>query len=102
MVKIHVGKLVEAEYRRLRSENSGCTVTWLAAQMNCDRRNIHDIFHRSTLDTSLLIQLSEVLHHNFFEDISISLEATIKASDKITIPARTRKCNPDKSSDNRT
>lgn len=67
---IHVGHIVENEFRRIQAINSRCTVTWLATRINCDRRNVHDIFNRHSLDTAMLMKLSDALDHNFFADIA--------------------------------
>lgn len=85
---IHMGHIVEAEYRRLHGECSGCTVTWLAAQMNCDRRNIHDIFHRPSIDSQLLVRLSKVMRHNFFADIAAIVEKELLSLPPLATPER--------------
>lgn len=46
------------------------TVTWFAQQLNCDRRNIYNIFARQSIDTELLVRISKILNHNFFAKIS--------------------------------
>lgn len=50
------------------------TVTWFARQLNCDRRNIYNIFARKSIDTELLMRISRILNHNFFADIAHELE----------------------------
>jgi hypothetical protein len=74
MRTVHIGKLVEGEFRKLEKEHSEYTVTWLAEKMCCDRRNIYNIFERSTLDTNLLTRLSIVLRHNFYDDLRKKLD----------------------------
>ena len=69
-----MGRMVEEIFRQFKAKNRGCNVTWFAAQLNCDRRNIYDIFRRPTIDTQLLAQISLVLNHNFFQDISDIIE----------------------------
>lgn len=64
---IHVGQMVKDVYNRLPRE---FTVAKLAAELHCDRTNIYDIFRRPSIDTHLLIRLSEILQHDFFTDIS--------------------------------
>lgn len=75
---IHVGEMVERVFRALELERPKCTVTWFAGQLHCDRRNVYDIFKRATLDTQLLIQISTVLHHNFYDDIARLIEEEVK------------------------
>lgn len=43
------------------------TVTWFALQLNCDRRNIYNIFVRQSIDTELLLRISKILQYNFFK-----------------------------------
>ena len=66
---IPIGKLIEEEVRRQER-----TVTWLSRKIHCDRRNIYDIFTRSTIDTGLLYKLSLVLHKDFFAYFSTNLQ----------------------------
>lgn len=46
------------------------TVVWFARQLNCDRRNIYNIFSRQSIDTELLFRISKILNHNFFIRLS--------------------------------
>lgn len=59
---IHIGQLIEEELHR--QERS---VAWFARQLYCDRTNVYDIFKRQSLDTELLLRISMVLNHNFFD-----------------------------------
>ena len=60
---IHIGSLIEQELRR--QERS---VTWLAAELHCDRTNVYKVFKRKSIDTRLLMDISVILQHNFFLD----------------------------------
>ena len=71
---IDMGRMVEEVFRQFKARNRGCNVTWFANQLNCDRRNVYDIFRRPTIDTQLLTQISLVLKHNFFLDIADIIE----------------------------
>ena len=46
---IKMGQIVEEVFRRYESEHEGCSVTWFAEQLHCDRRNVYDIFKRYTI-----------------------------------------------------
>lgn len=59
---IHIGKLIEQELRK--QERS---VTWFANKLYCERTNVYSIFKRESIDTALLLRISEILHHNFFD-----------------------------------
>ena len=58
---IHIGKLIEEELHR--QERS---ITWFAKKLYCDRTNVYSIFKRESIDTALLLRISDILHHNFF------------------------------------
>ena len=66
---LHIGKMIETELRR--QERS---VTWFSRQLHCDRRNVYNIFSRTSIDTLLLIRISHILQCNFFLHISNSLD----------------------------
>lgn len=51
-----------------------CTISWFAAQLHCDRRNIYRIFSKDNIDILLLIRISKVLGHDFFADLSEELQ----------------------------
>ena len=63
MKQVFIGKFIEQE---LRSQER--SVVWLARKLNCNRTNIYKIFNRSTIDTELLLRISNVLQRNFFEE----------------------------------
>ena len=58
---IHIGGLIKVEMQR-----QGRSVSWLARQLYCDRRNVYDIFKRQSIDTQQLLRISQLLGHNFF------------------------------------
>lgn len=58
---IHIGRLIEEELRR-----QGRSVSWFAERLYCDRTNVYSIFKRKSLDTDLLLRISQILNYNFF------------------------------------
>lgn len=64
---VHIGELIKREFDKLPRS---CTVTWFARLLHCDRTNIYDIFSRQSIDTALLMRISCILNHNFFDDYS--------------------------------
>lgn len=78
---IDMGRMVEDVFRQFKLTHRRCNVTWFAAMLHCDRRNVYDIFRRTTIDTQLLAQISIVLEHNFFKDIAEIVENRIKPDD---------------------
>lgn len=63
-----IGSLIEIEVRKQMS------VTEFAKRICCQRNNVYDIFHRSKIDIIQLKRISEVLGHNFFQDLANDLE----------------------------
>ena len=60
---VHIGKLIEEELHRQER-----TVTWFAQKLYCERTNVYNIFKRKSIDTELLLRISQILDHDFFED----------------------------------
>ncbi|MCM1319639.1 MAG: hypothetical protein NC217_04590 [Muribaculaceae bacterium] len=69
-MNVHMGEMVKDVFEHVRQMHAKKTVVWLANQLHCDRRNIYEIFSRPTIDSQLLMNISLVLEHNFFEDIA--------------------------------
>lgn len=61
----------------------GCTVTWFARQLNCERRNAYNIFERSNIDIELLMRISKVLGHDFFEDLSKECQILLATDESV-------------------
>ena len=62
---LHIGSLIREQMTR-----KGIKVSWLAQQLGCHRNNIYLIFSRPWIDTNTLMKISQILQHNFFEDLS--------------------------------
>ena len=81
---IVIGKIIEEELRRQER-----TVTWLSRKIHCDRRNVYDIFSRSSIDTDLLYRISIALNTDFFAYFS----ANLQVSDTPQLPPPARREN---------
>ena len=55
------------EREMLRQEKS---THWLAQEIHHERSSIYKIYHRESLDVKLLMRISLLLNHDFFEDMS--------------------------------
>ena len=77
-----IGELIDVALRK-----SKMTVGDFAAQIGCYRENVYKIIKKNNLDIHLLKKISEVLKHNFFEDISkdINLANTAETPEEIAI-----------------
>ena len=65
---IHAGQLIE---RTLHEQ--GRTVTWFATQLYCTRPNVYKLFRQENMDIHLLWRISCILGHDFFRDLSDSI-----------------------------
>ena len=62
---INIGARIKEE---LQKQERG--VTWFAKKLNCNRSGVYRIFQRYSIDMKLLAQISEILEHNFFDELS--------------------------------
>ena len=62
---IHIGHHIKEVFDR-----QGRRATWFASELNCNRANVYNIFNRENIDVEMLIKISLVLQHNFFQDIA--------------------------------
>lgn len=58
---MHIGQLIREQVDR-----QGKSVVWLANQLSCSRTNIYKIYERPSIDTGLLLRISQVLNFDFF------------------------------------
>ena len=71
----HAGRLSE----RTRHDQ-GRTVTWFAEQLCCTRPNVYKIFQKENIDIHLLWRISCILEHDFFRDLSDSIDVRVSLS----------------------
>lgn len=72
----NIGELIKQE---LNAQER--TVTWFASKLHCGRQNVYDIFARTTIDTALLMRISQVLNKDFFAIYSKQIQEKIKDND---------------------
>ncbi|HIT15411.1 MAG TPA: helix-turn-helix transcriptional regulator [Candidatus Avimuribaculum pullicola] len=58
---INIGKLIHEQVKR-----QGKSVTWLAQQLNYSRTNLYKIFDKTSIDTDVLLRISQALNYDFF------------------------------------
>ena len=69
---MHIGEAIKEELER-----QGKTVVWFAEQLPCHRTNVYRIFERPSIDTHVLMRISEILEHDFFIEHSSELKEKI-------------------------
>lgn len=57
------------------------SITLLATQLGCDRKSVYRLFNRTSLDTHLLLRLSLILKHNFFEEFYSHIQGQLSEND---------------------
>ena len=62
---IHIGQLIKEELSQ-----QGRSASWFAKQHCCDRSNSYAIFKRQSIDSNMLLRISRILGHNFFDEYS--------------------------------
>lgn len=67
MEEIHIGQQIKSVL-----DTKGISVTEFARRINKSRENIYSIFTRKSIDTNLLLNISEVLDYDFFKPFSKS------------------------------
>ena len=60
-----IGQLIEDEVRKQQR-----SITAFADEICCKRSNVYNIFKRNNIDIQLLAKISEVLQHNYFQDLA--------------------------------
>lgn len=60
--EVHIGQLIAQQF-----EQSGLSKAAFAKRINKTSQNIYSIFKRKSIDTHLLLAISEVLNHDFFQ-----------------------------------
>ena len=58
---LHIGEKIKEEL-----EKSGLSISEFSRRISLSRENSYAIFKRKSMDTDLLLKISQVLNHNFF------------------------------------
>jgi hypothetical protein len=59
---VHIGNKIKASVNE-----KGMTVSEFGRRINKSRENVYSIFKRKSIDTALLVTISKVLDHDFFQ-----------------------------------
>ncbi len=65
---VHIGQIIKQEL--IRQER---TPTWLAKKIHCERPNVYYIFKQESINTELLLCISQALNHDFFQYYSAEM-----------------------------
>lgn len=61
-MNVHIGNKIKGVVQK-----KGISVSEFGRRINKSRENVYSIFKRKTIDTGLLLTISKILEHDFFE-----------------------------------
>ena len=74
MKDIHIGSI-----SRSKLEESPLSIAEFAERINRTRPTVYDIFNRKSIDTDLLIKISEVLDYDFLREVYLEEKRLLTA-----------------------
>lgn len=77
---IHIGSKIKEIVKQ-----RGITTVEFAEHINYSRRNVYSIFKKESIDTDLLVRISEFLEYNFFEEYTSYVKAIYNIEDKTSL-----------------
>jgi hypothetical protein len=60
--RIHIGHLIHEQLRQDKR-----SVGWLSRQIPCSRNHVYKIFNKPSLDSDLILRISNAMNFNFFQ-----------------------------------
>ena len=88
---IHIGNIIKQKF-----EETSMSITDFAKKIHCERTVVYDIFERKSIDTELLIRISEGLNFDFYNEIYLN-KNTNNFPKKVLIAFEIEEKNIDKS-----
>lgn len=77
MKDLNIGKDIRDELKR-----QGRSVVWYADTIHSDRSNTYKMLKKRSIDLELLMQISELLQHDFLKDCSDKLDFDSQKANK--------------------
>ena len=71
---IHIGHLIREQ---LKADDR--SVSWLAREIHCTRNHVYKIFVKPSLDSDLILKISNAMNFNFFQYYTAEFLENIKA-----------------------
>jgi plasmid maintenance system antidote protein VapI len=71
-MEMHLGQMIKD-----RLKETGMKKTEFARRINITSQNVYDIFKRKSIDSNLLLAISETLNYNFLEPLSLKCQALL-------------------------
>ena len=70
---IHIGQLI---HEQLKADQR--SVSWLAREIHCTRNNVYKLFNKPSLDSNLILKISQAMQFNFFQYYTADFLESIK------------------------
>jgi hypothetical protein len=77
-MEMHLGQMIKN-----RLKDTGMKKTEFARRINITSQNVYDIFKRKSIDSNLLLAISETLNFNFLEPLSLHCSGLLKHDELI-------------------
>ena len=90
MKNIQLGSIIKQKF-----QETSITVEEFAEKINCERTTVYDVFKRKSVDSELLIKISEALNFDFYNEIYFNKQ-TNNFSKKVLIAFEVEEKNIDK------
>jgi predicted transcriptional regulator len=71
-MEMHIGQMIQN-----RLKETGMKKTEFARRINITSQNVYDIFKRKSIDTNLLMTISETLNYNFMEPLAMKCQGLV-------------------------
>jgi len=62
--EIHIGERIKEIF-----DQTNISITQFAELLHCDRANVYNLFRRKKIDIYRLLEISNILNHNFVEEV---------------------------------
>jgi len=71
MKNVHIGSIIEQKVKE-----SSMTIKEFADKISCERSTVYDIYERKSIDSELLIRISEALNFDFYSETYLNKKTT--------------------------
>ena len=71
---IHIGHIIQAQ---LKTDQR--SVGWLAREIGCTRNHVYKLFNKPSLDSDLILRISNAMNFNFFQHYTAAFLENMKS-----------------------
>jgi len=66
---IHIGKIIEEKFEEKRQADKTFSKAEFARRLGVDRGTVDNLFKKKSIDTEMLIKVSEILGYDFLKEV---------------------------------